>query len=365
MNETLEFLGASVETGMEPEEGSASFECLSRDLDTVLPMFADVLREPAFREDKFQVAKQQLLEDLRRRNDEPRNIARREARRALFGPDHPYGRRYEPATVEKIVREDLVSFHKRFFKPRAVTLALSGDFEVKEMLAKLEGTFGDWEDAAPEPLPAVPAGKAPGRKVVLIAKDNITQTTFRVVEYGLKRHDPDHFAFEVANDVLGGNSFVSRLFTDIRSRQGLAYSVGSFFSEWKEGGMFGAACGTRNENAIKALRAILGEILDLRERPVSASELEVAKNSTINSFIFHYQTPLQIIAERAELEYFGYPGDYLDTYLDHVHAVDSAAALAASKKWLHPDEALILLVGPSSLKKDLEAFGTVEVRQPD
>jgi len=365
INETLEFLGASVETGMDLENGWASFTCLSRHLDTVLPIFADVLREPAFRQDKLEVDRQQMLEAIRRRNDDPREIARREARRLLFGPDHPYGRRYEAAEVESITREDLVEFHKTYFQPQALVLSIAGDFQAATLLAALQGLFGDWTAASPASIPQPAPAASRGRKVTLLSKDNVTQTSFRVVQTALKRHEADHFSFEVMNDILGGNSFVSRLFTDIRSRKGLAYGVGSLFAEWAQAGYFAAACGTRNENAPQALAEILRHIRAIRETPVSASELATAKNSIINSFIFNYQTPAQIINQRASLEYFGFPPDYLDTYVDKIRMVDEQAVLAAARKWLKPDDSLILVVGPSALKKELEAYGTVEVRPPD
>jgi len=365
MNETLEFLGASVETGMGDEAGSAGFTTLSKHVGTVLPIFADVLKNPAFRADKFTVEKEQMLDGIRRRNDDPRSIARRETRRILFGAAHPYGRRYEAAEVAAITTADLAAFHKKYFVPRAVVLAVSGDFQSKQMLAELEKVFGDWADTPQAALPAVPAAAADSRKVVLIAKDNITQTAFRVAQSALKRHDPGHFDFEVMNDILGGNSFISRLFTDVRSRQGLAYGVGSLFAEWGEAGYFTAACGTRNENAIKALKAVMAHIELIRKEPVKDAELETAKSSLINSFIFHYQTSAQIIGQRASLEYYGYPADYLDTYLDHVRKVGKEQVLKAAAERLKPADSLILVVGPSSLQKDLEQYGKVEVRKPD
>lgn len=365
MNETLEFLGASVEAGMGEESGSAGFTALSKHLGTVLPIFADVLKNPAFRQDKFVVERDQLLEAIRRRNDDPRNIARRETRRVLFGPTHPYGRRYEAKEIAAITREDLAAFHAKYYKPRAVTLALSGDFKSADMLAALEQAFGDWKDAPQADLPAVPPAPADARKVVLIAKDNITQTAFRIAQTALKRHDPAHFSFEVMNDILGGNVFISRLFTDVRSRQGLAYGVGSVTAEWKEAGYFTAACGTRNENAVKALKAVYDHVERMRKEPVADAELDTAENSLINSFIFRYQTSAQIIGQRAALEYYGYPEDYLDTYLDHVRAVGKAEVQKAASDILKPGQSLILVVGPSALKKDLETYGPVELRQPD
>lgn len=365
MNQALEFLGASVETGMGLESGSASFDCLSRDLDKVLGIFAGVLRAPAFREDKFQVEKQQLLEALLRRNDDPVAIARREARRALFGPDHPYGRRTEKAGIESISRKDLLDFHARFYRPESVTLALSGDFKADEMLAKLETAFGGWAGSGPPPELRIPPAAAAGRKVILIAKDNITQTALRVVQPGLKRHEPDHFAYELLDYIVGGDSFVARMWTDIRSRRGLAYSVGTGFAEWEAGGLIMAVCGTRNDAALLALKEMLGHLERVRREPVEAEELDRGKKSIANSFVFKFQTSETIIDQRAELEYYGYPADYLDTYLDRLGAADRQALLEAARRRLQPDSALIVVVGPATLAGELARFGPVEVRKPD
>jgi len=174
MNETLESLGASVETGMGQESGSAGFWCLAKDLDQVLEIFADVLMHPAFETEKVEVERQKMLEEVRRRNDDPRQIARREAPRMLYGPDHPYGRRTEEATIKAVSIGDLRAFHERFLVPGGVSLALSGDFRSAELGEKVREAFQAWPARAPEP-PAFPEVAAVNERRVFLVPKEVTQ----------------------------------------------------------------------------------------------------------------------------------------------------------------------------------------------
>jgi zinc protease len=126
-----------------------------------------------------------------------------------------------------------------------------------------------------------------------------------------------------------------------------------------------AACGTRNDAALLALREVLRHLEGIRSAPVLDPELALSKDSIANSFVFRYQTPDQIISQRAQLEFLGYPADWLDAYLGKVQSVTKAAVLEAGRARLRPDASLIVVVGPSELAGPLEEFGPVEVRRPD
>jgi len=365
MNETLESLGASVETGMGQESGSAGFWCLAKDLDQVLEIFADVLMHPAFETEKVEVERQKMLEEVRRRNDDPRQIARREAPRMLYGPDHPYGRRTEEATIKAVSIGDLRAFHERFLVPGGVSLALSGDFRSAELGEKVREAFQAWPARAPEP-PAFPEVAAVNERRVFLVPKEVTQAAIRVVQFGFPRHHPDHFAFEVMNDILGGNAFISRLFTEVRSRKGLAYSVGSFFTEPSVAGMIGAGVGTKNETAFQATEEVLGQASRMRAEPVKPEEFSLAVETLTQSFVFNYETPSQIIQQRMSLDFFGFPPGYLDTYLDKVRSVTPADVQRVAKAWLDPDRMIVFVVGdPGKFDKALDGLGPVVRREAD
>lgn len=373
INETLEYLGASVETGMDLEHGTASFFCLSKDLDQVLDIFADVLQNPVFRKDKLRLEKEKLLEQIRRRNDDPIAVVRREVKRMLYGTEHPYGRRMEAEEIKKISRKDLLAFHRGFYRSDAVSIAVSGDFKSGEMLEKLKKAFAPApSEALSACLPAGPCPQIPDssaaleRKVYLAAKPGVTQTAVTMAQFGLKRHDPDHFVFEILDDILGGSSFSSRLFANIRSRMGLAYGVRSAFTEPQKAGMILAGVGTKNQTAAKAIEAVLAELKKMKEEPVSQEELDLSKNSIINSFVFNFQTPFKIISQRMSLDYYGYPEDYLDTYLDKIREVDAQKIQQAAQKWLKPENMILYVVGnPAEFDKPLSSFGPVEEKPLD
>jgi zinc protease len=361
MNARLEHLAAAVETGMGLEAGTAGFSCLSKDLDTTLDVFADVLLHPAFEKSKVELERQKMLEGIRRRNDDPRDIARRESRRMLYGADSPWGWRTEAKTVEAVTLEDLKAFHAKYYAPDTLAVAVAGDFNAKQLVAKFHNAFGGREASEAKPTQPPAAPSAPSARSVYLVDKDITQAAVRLVQFGFPRHHADHFAYEVMNDILGGNAFVSRLFSEVRSRQGLAYYAGSYFAEWGGTGLIGTALGTKNETLDRAVEETLRQIERMKTEPVTAAELKLAEDSIANSFVFNFRTPFDIISQRMSLDYYGYPADYLDTYIDKIRAVTAADVQRVAKEWLHPEQMLLYVVGdPKSFDKPLDAFGPVK-----
>jgi predicted Zn-dependent peptidase len=145
IDEELEAIAASVETGIGLNSGSASMSVLKGDLDKGLSILADVLMNPAFRQDKIQLAKMQAASAIARRNDSVGAIASREFDKLIYGPDSVYARHEEYASIGRISRDDLVEFHKRYFGPNNAMLAVWGDFDTKKMIQKIEQAFRGWE----------------------------------------------------------------------------------------------------------------------------------------------------------------------------------------------------------------------------
>src|SRR4029077_17908957 len=215
LDEKLENIAASVETGIGETSGRVSFSCLKENTDEVLSVFKDVLTTPEFRQDKLDLAKTQLRSGIARRNDEPHGIAEREFDEIVYGRDNPYGWSEEYEHVNRIQRDDLIAFYKRYFFPANIMLAVRGDFSTTEMKAKLEKLFADWtyqQPPVPE-FPKVTAKPAPG--IYIASKDDVTQTFFAMGHLGGLLKDKDFPALQVMGDVLGGG-FTSRLFQRVR-----------------------------------------------------------------------------------------------------------------------------------------------------
>jgi predicted Zn-dependent peptidase len=361
INRALENVGAGVETGIGGGSGSASLFTLKENLPIVLEIFADILQNPAFPEDKIQLAKIRMRTGIARRNDNVLGIASREFIKLLYGADSPYARTTEYATIDNIAREDLVDFHRRYFHPNQITLGLWGDFESSEVKSQVETLLGSWErtEAQMPPVPKVSASQQ--ESVNFIPKDDVNQTNLRLGHLGGRRDHPDYFALQMMAEVLGG-SMSSRLFTRIRSELGLAYAVSASWSAgWDHPGSFFIFCNTKSESTIQATEAILKEVRRITEEPISEQELAIAKGNVLNSFVFNFDSTGEIVGRLMTYEYYGYPKDFLEEYRSNVEKVTVDDVLRVAKKHIHPDKLTILAVGRAEdFDQPLSTLGEVQ-----
>ncbi|MBI3210945.1 MAG: insulinase family protein [Candidatus Solibacter usitatus] len=346
INEALENVAASVEANMSDTAGTVSFNTLKENTDLVLDIFKDILSSPEFRQDKIEVAKTRARGGIARRNDQPAGIASREFNRLLYGRNTPWGREMEYETVEKVTREDLLEFHKRYFFPANIVLAVNGDFETAAMRAQLEKLFAGW-NAKQGPVPPFPAvTNVPKPGLYFAEKKDVNQTNFRIGHLGGLLNDTNYPAIEVMNDILGGSAFSSRLVQTVRSDLGLAYNVGS---AWNAGftniGTFTIYGGTKSESTLQAIQAIRKEIDRIRTTEISDEELKIAKESILNGFVFNFDSPAKFLSRLVLYEYYGYPKNFIDTYQKAIGAVTKADVLRVAKDYLKPENFVMVLVG--------------------
>jgi zinc protease len=357
LNEMLEGIAASVESNIGETSGTLSFNTLKEHTGKVLDVFKEVLVSPEFREDKLDVALTQYRSAILRRNDQASGIAPREFSRIVYGPDTPWGRQMEIEHVDRIKREDLFAYHKRYFFPANILLAVQGDFNTAEMRAQLEKLFADWTVQQP-PVPALPPVNTKAKPGVYLAeKQDVNQSSFRVGHLGGQLKDKDYPALEVMADILGGG-FTSRLVQKVRSDMGLAYSVSASWSpNYNHPGTFTIGGGTKSESTVDALRAIMGEVERIRTNEVTDEELRIAKESTLNSFVFNFATPSQVLSRLVGYEYHGYPRDFIFSYQKAIAAVTKADVLRVAKQYVKPEEFVVVAVGkPSEMKTPLSAL---------
>jgi predicted Zn-dependent peptidase/phosphoribosylcarboxyaminoimidazole (NCAIR) mutase len=359
IDEMVEARGMTVETGIGQTEGMAYLSALTEDAGLGLELLADILRNPLFPEDKIKLAREEQKAGISRRNDDPMTIAQRESAKVVFGADHPLARSSEYETVARITRRDLVDFHARYFAPDRMYLVVVGDFEAKDMVARIEAAFAGWPRAS-APLPPDPEIPDFPRTVNVVDKDDLTQTTIFMGARGIRASDPNYAGVQVANKILGGG-FATRLFNEVRSRQGLAYSVGSMpGTGWRYPGLFAAFTMTKSESSQKATAAILAEIERMVTEPVTAEELARAKDNILNSEVFSYDSKREILDRLVMFERFGYPADFLQTYLEQVRALTPQAVLAATQAVWHPERMSILAVGNyEDFDGDFTTFGAI------
>jgi predicted Zn-dependent peptidase len=362
LDDELEFMAAELSSLIGPDAGFASLNLLKKDFDRGLALFADMLMHPAFPQEKLDLAKRQVLEGIRRRNDNPAGIAGRQFAKRVYGANHPLARESTVETIGRTTRDDLIAFHAAYYHPDAVILAVSGDFEKKEMIEAIRLAFAGWPPKKTD-LPSLPPVLDEFKPSVNLVEKDITQTHLRIGHLGIRQNDPDYFAVTLMDDILGSGGFRSRLFREVRTRQGLAYSVGSVFTAgYLERGLFVAYGETKATSTHQAITAIEREINRIRTESVTDDELRVAKDSFLNSFVFSFSNSAQIASRQSSLEYYGLPPDYLERFRDGVVAVTRDAIRNVAQKYLRPEALIILAVGrPDRFDQPLSSFGEVNV----
>ena len=359
LNAILEYLAASVETSIGLEQGNASLNCLSKDIDRCLALFADVIMNPAFKQDKIDQYKENIKDDILRRNDNPNSIASREFYHFIYG-NHPYGSILEWDPVKKLTREDLMAFHKKYFVPNNMWLGITGDFEIADIKARLNKAFEGFKPAQID-FPRIEMVRDEYHPGVNLIDKDVKQTTIYFGHLGVTEDNPDRFAIALMNYILGGGSFTSRMTTVVRSDMGLAYSVRSSFNTGsRDLGTFNAFCQTKNSSAYDAVYNMLDQIKKIRDEKVTPQELDGVKESYINSFVFQFTSPGQIVGRLMNLEYDGMPRDFYQDYIENVRKVTLDDVQRVAKEYLHPDEMTFVLVGNTKNYADkMQEFGKV------
>jgi zinc protease len=362
IDEELEQFAIDINMSMGRQSGSASLDVLSKDLARGMRIFAGLLRQPAFEPARVELAKLQAIEGIRRRQDNPGSIVSREFMKQLYGPEHPSARESTIESVQRITRDDMVAFHQRTVHPNGIILGVTGDFKTDEMLALLRATFGDWKKGEVPELKIADAPETAGRSIVRFVSKDTSQTHLRVGHLSIKEQDPDYVSFAIANDILGGSSFRSRLFNDVRTKRGLAYSVGSRLNTGvHDQGVWLMRAETKLPSTQEVINRFVANMERMRTELVTDAELAEAKEAYVNSFVFSFASPSAIVGRFVELEYDGLPKDFLQQLRARVIALSKEDILAAAKKHFHLDRLTIVAVGPGeTLPKLLSGFGEVK-----
>jgi zinc protease len=347
LDDLLEARAAKIETDDNADSTTIALTCLKQDFETVFATYLDVLRNPAFRDDKIELAKEEMKSTIARRNDQIGSIAGRESAKLAYGKDNPYARTPEYATVDAVTREDLVAWHEQHLHPNDIIMGVIGDFDSKQMEQKLRSAFESWQKG-PELPPFHAEFKTAAPGIYFVEKNDVNQSEIRMVAPGILRNNPDYYAVEVMNEVFGGG-FSSRLFSQIRTKQGLAYAVyGSIGSSFDHPGVFRIGMGTKSVTTVEAIQSLNAQIDDLVKTPPSPAELTRAKGAILNSFIFNFDTPEKVLREKMAYEFYHYPLDFLELYRTNIEKVTSDEVARVARKYVHKEQLPVLVVGNSS-----------------
>lgn len=341
----LDFLGARLKASGGDDFATISLTVLKKDLEPGLELFKDVLLNPSFAPDEVKRKVAQYKAALESEKDEPMVVASRAFVKDLYG-DFPYGHPVMGTQVglSAITPKDLAEFHRTYFRPNNAILAVVGDLTQDEARHRVTKVLGNWMAALIPPLKLPPIPPLQQRKMVVINKD-ISQANIILGSVGIKRQNPDFYAVQVMNYILGGGGFSSHLMDDIREKRGLAYSVNSSFSPGLEPGPFTVSLETKNTSAVEAIQQVVAQIKLMMTEPVKPKELDDAKTYFIGSFARNMDS----LSKRAWLltyvEAYGLGLDYPWKYPDLIRHLTPEDIRKVAEKYLHPNDYLLVIVG--------------------
>jgi predicted Zn-dependent peptidase len=365
ISDDLGFLGASLGAGAAFDAASLSGSALARNLDGLLEIVADVLIHPTFPQADFARVQDQRLVALIQQRDQPGALASKAFAKLYWG-EHPYGHWLlgTEATVKGMKRQDLQRYHAQRWKPQGSTLVVVGDVSQDELQAKLERVLADWKGAAPAAKPARTTPPTSARTVLIEKRGAAPQSYVMMGMPGFQRSSPDYVAAEAAFQVLGGGT-ASRLFRNLREKEGYTYGIYARAEARKLGGTSFVVGSVKADVTGAALKALLAEIADLRDRPVPAEELSVARNALLLSLPGDFATAAAIAGKVAEEVVYGLPDDYWDTYAAQVAKVTADDVQRIARQYLDPARLTTVMVcNPAEVKPQLQGLplGAVEVR---
>jgi predicted Zn-dependent peptidase len=358
--ETLAELGASINFNIGDRYAYARFSTLSEHLDRVMALTADMLFRPTFPDDELEKWKTQQLNSLQQVRTQPEFLATERFAQAMYPNDR---RSFVVPTAEGVrglTRAAVMEHYKRTYQPGGGRITVIGDVDTESITSRLEKMLAEWKGEGPKPPNLELPPPSRGRRIMLVNRPNSVQTSFYVGNHAIDRRSPDYIPAQVLNRVLGGGP-ASRLFRNIREAKGYTYGISSSFSASWYMNHFSAQTSVRTEVTGDALRELLKEFADIRDRLVPAVELENAKRALVASFALATENPATAMSYATTIKEYGFPADYWDTYPEKIAAVTAADVQRVAQKYIPADDIVIIAVGDATkIRSVLAEFGPAE-----
>jgi len=363
--EQIEALGGNIGSSAGWDSSGATVGVTSSRIGSAMEILADVVRNPAFKEEEIERLRRQYLNNLKVSLGQPGAIARYVAARLVYR-DAPYGHPLSgtPESLPRIKRDDIVRIHGVFYRPDNAILVIGGDMTPENGFALALKYFGDWARPATE-MPKMPVGTpvsdTKNRRIVVIDMPEAGQAAVLAARSGINRSSPDYFRGIVSNAVLSGYS--GRLNWEIRVKRGLSYGAGSSLDTRRWAGSFSATAQTKNESGAEVASLTLGEISKLATGELPDKELTTRKASLNGGFARGLETTGGLVAQVSSLAVYGVSFDQLNQFVGNVQAVKAEDVKDFAAKQLNIDSTNVIVVGDA--KKFLPAlqkeFPQVEV----
>jgi predicted Zn-dependent peptidase len=360
--EQLDQLGATLaaNAGLSSITSVVSASGLTDNLDQIFDLFADVLLSPGFPADEFNKLKARNIASIRLQRSQAGFLAFEMFNKALYG-SHPGARVGLTAEqIQRITPETLRAFHAAHYKPNNAIFAIVGDVKPAEITARLEKIFGAWQRGE-APSTTIPKVADPGAtKIYLVDRPNSVQTNLLVGAPAIVRTDPDYFALEMMNQVLGGGAS-ARLFLNLREDKGYTYGAYSNISSFKYRGAFQANTEVRTDVTKGSMDELIHEIRRIREEKVPADEFERARRTIIGGWALQLEFPQSVLQDVIVQKLYQLPADYWDTYPQQIAAVTPDDVQRVAQKYLDPGRLQIIAVGDArKIAEVMKQYGPVE-----
>jgi zinc protease len=342
----LQSIGASVNPNASWDASTVSMQSLTKNIDEALDIYADVITNPSFPEKELASIKGRTLVGFRQRRSSPTAVASVVYDKVLYG-DQAYGRQLigDEKTVAAMTRDDLVNFYNTYYRPNNATLIVVGDVETASIKAKLEKAFANWKPGEVPAISNVSMTMAAKPAIYLVDKPGAAQSSVSIGQVGITRDNPDYYAVQVMNSILGGGS-TARLFMNLREDKGYTYGAYSRFSPRRGPGPFSASGEIQTVSTKDAVQEFLKELNGIRGgRPVTEAELDVNKQALIRRFPSQFETPGQIAGQLSGLIIYGLPDTTFSDFIAKVNAVTIDDVKRVANKYLDPSKMAIVIVG--------------------
>ncbi|HKP54771.1 MAG TPA: pitrilysin family protein [Chloroflexia bacterium] len=323
---------------------------LKEDTDFLLGTIAELVLTPSFPAGEIEKLRAQLRAGLKEMETDTGSVAERAFRETLYPEGHPYHNRTAGflETVDNISREDMLAFYTRYFRPDRALLFVVGDVEAEEIVAKAQELFGGWRagDGEPEPYTVPDVAPPQGAHNIYKFVSGKTQNDIVLGFPGLRRTDPDYYAFDLMNLLLGRIGLMGRLGKNVRDDQGLAYHAGSSFEAGLGAGPWAVRAGVNPSSVLRAIESIRHEIERIRTEPISPEELEGGKRYMTGVMPLRLETSNGLLGALSEIELFGLGYDYISRYSDIIWALTPQIVGEVAKRRLSSQDYVVSVAGP-------------------
>jgi predicted Zn-dependent peptidase len=346
LSEAQQLLGTTIGASVSDEQGAVAFQALADRFAPALALAVDMMLHPTFPAEALERLRARTLVSLAQAKDQPTVIAGEVFARVLYGAEHPYGRVATEATVKAVTRDDVLAFHRAYYRPARAIVTVTGDVDPAAVKAEVERVFAAWPaggERASFAYPAVPA--APARTIYLVDKPGAAQSSVVIGLPGPSRDTPDYYALQVLNRILGGH-IQSRLSNNIRETRGWSYGVGSGFGYGRGPGAFSAGGEIVTAKTDSALLEFVKELRGVQGgRPFTEDELAEARGALVQGLPRSFASVGALAGAVTTLYLYGLPQDYYQTYAAKINAVTAADLDRVAKRYLDLDRMAIVIVG--------------------